>query len=188
MGVGRQIALDGDDSPCDHAGMDPIQWSAEVQSPHYTGTVALDDADFEGIASIVGMPDDFLTVCVNVHAHHTSFGVEGKDHADEAYNGLELLAVPKTEIASTGGGLVERLRNSDMPLPLHRFTYYTKEVTFPNPLDAVGIVLRAFKRVSVVAWSQTVVESGFFDRRNMVIMKEHTMVLNADKKWEESDT
>lgn len=161
---------------------EPIRLVAGEQHDHFTGTAALDQADFESYEEILGLADCHI-LGLTVGADHHSLGMEGKDHADESYTELSVLVLRDDQLPAEGG--LPALLASGDEIPVVRISYLTPDSSYPDtsPLNALSILQRGAKRMSFILWDRTLQEAGL-DSLPLRVVQECTME-HTETGWRE---
>lgn len=162
-----------------------VMTEAHAQYDDMQGTVMLDAGDFESIQSVLGISEDWHVLGLSVFCHHPSLGLEGKSFADSTRTSLRVWCMADELLRSHGEGLgIPGVISAVRPLPVAEFVYDTPDDEFGTAVDAISIVLRASKRVSLVAWDRSVASAVLGDD-DFDIVSEHQMIRDGEG-WVES--
>lgn len=158
-----------------------VHSEASTQYGDMTGTASFDDADFERLGGVLGLPREWVLIGISLHASHPSLGIEGKDRADASYTSMSAWAVPHDDLVP-GEGL-PGLFSGDHQVEVHEFNFATADNVYPSETDALSILLRAAKRLNIVLWERALPHGA---PERLVVVGEHSMVSGATG-WVEED-
>ena len=166
---------------------EPPVMTAHVQHDDYLGTAAADAGDLDDLAQLLNLPENQHLLGVSVSAQHPLLdGTSDNPGATSSYTHLELWTVDHDAWTAMPGGLPEWL-TSPRPLTISSYSAPVTNAEYPQPQnDAIGILLRASKRLHIVLWVEEVTKAGLtpddFDIAHAFSRE------SADHPWQEIDT
>lgn len=155
-----------------------VEIRAKEQYNAWLGTVAADDADFEKIATVLGLSEEWNVLGFSVGSAHLPINDGGA--ATEAFTHLYIWAEP----VSAG----QDLKSGE--LHVTEFAVHDDSTVLmgkpDEPQSGVAIVLRSLKRTTMKFWRPEIANSDRSD--DDIVVDEVRTLIWANGHWEESTT
>jgi hypothetical protein len=123
---------------------------AAVQYDDFTGTVALDGADFEGFEDVLGL-EGWLPIGIQLYAVHPALGNQGRASHSGTY--MKMWAIDRAKFRDDYS--LPDLLAHERPVEVVEFAFDGRH-DYPESSDPVGVLLRGSKLLDLIVWRQSV--------------------------------